>query len=124
MSWSRSENGTAWTTTVGGPLNYAATYYFQEASSAGIQSVFETERQVSGLKTVYTCYNGAVYPCNSTAISLPITRRTIWTQLGTETSESKRGNSSANHLHTGRLRKDRSPIILMIVLLASSVNSL
>lgn len=46
------------------------------------QGIYETQRQVyqgasatgTLLETVYTCYNGVAYPCNSAAITLPITQ--------------------------------------------------
>ena len=43
------------------------------------QGIYETQRdtyigtQGTPWKTVYTCYNGAAYPCASTGVSLPIT---------------------------------------------------
>ena len=46
------------------------------------QGIYETQRQIyqgltSGtlLETVNTCYNGSSFPCTTTAVSLPITRR-------------------------------------------------
>lgn len=66
--------GAASTTTISDPQGNQTVIQFQ--------GTYETERQVysgsssSGtlLDTVYTCYNGASYPCNSTAITLPITQ--------------------------------------------------
>src|SRR5437588_3038765 len=75
-SYTRSGSGSAWTTTMADPQGNQTVMQFQ--------GIYETERQVyqgssgSGtlLDTVYTCYNGAAYPCNSTVISLPITQLT------------------------------------------------
>jgi RHS repeat-associated protein len=54
------------------------------------QGIYETQRQVhqgstSGtlLRTVNTCYNGAASPCTATAITLPISSRTVLDQIGT-----------------------------------------
>jgi RHS repeat-associated protein len=51
------------------------------------QGLYETERQVyqgsaTLLRTTYTCYNGNVTTstCNSTAIALPITQQSVFTQ--------------------------------------------
>jgi RHS repeat-associated protein len=73
-TYAHSENGTAWTTTLTDPQGNVTTYNFQ--------GIYETERQVAGLETIYTCYNGASFPCNSTSISLPITQRTVTTSIG------------------------------------------
>ncbi len=52
------------------------------------QDIYETQRQVyqgstSGtlLSTVVTCYNGNLTNCTATAVALPITRRTVTSQL-------------------------------------------
>jgi len=74
--YAHSESGTAWATTVTDPQSNQTTLDFQ--------GLYVTERQVHQggtlLKTTYTCYNGASAPCNSTAISLPITERTRYVQ--------------------------------------------
>jgi RHS repeat-associated protein len=79
-SYAHSESGTAWTTTITAP-----TYNSQNNQTViNFQGIYQTEQQVyqgsssSGtlLKTTYTCYNGSASPCNSTAITLPITQRT------------------------------------------------
>jgi len=81
-SYAHSESGTAWTTTITDPQSNQSVLNFQ--------GIYETERQVyqgstSGtlLKTVYTCYNGntTISTCNSTAISLPITQRSVFQLL-------------------------------------------
>ncbi|MGA3324108.1 MAG: hypothetical protein ABSF45_06515 [Terriglobia bacterium] len=52
------------------------------------QSGYETERDIYNtqggtlLESIYTCYNGASFPCNSTAASLPITQSTVTTSIG------------------------------------------
>ncbi len=52
------------------------------------QGVYETERDVyqnaggTLLETVNTCYNSSATSCNSTAVTLPITQRTVTTTLG------------------------------------------
>jgi RHS repeat-associated protein len=44
-------------------------------TSISFQGIYETQRQVAGLLTTNTCYNGAAPPCTGTAITLPITQR-------------------------------------------------
>jgi len=88
-TYARSGSGSAWTTTITDPSSAAnqSVINFQEESTQ--QNFYETERQVytglstSGtlLKTLITCYNGSTPNCNSTAITLPITHRTITDQL-------------------------------------------
>ncbi len=75
--YAHSESGTAWTTTITDPLTDKTTINFQ--------GIYETERQVNQgastlLKTIYTCYNGnaTTSTCNSTAVALPITERTVF----------------------------------------------
>ncbi|MGH9733520.1 MAG: RHS repeat-associated core domain-containing protein [Candidatus Acidiferrales bacterium] len=77
--YAHSESGTASTTTVTDPQNNQTVLNFQ--------GIYETERQIyqgaatgTPLKTVYTCYNSATAPCNSTAITLPITQRAVTLQ--------------------------------------------
>jgi RHS repeat-associated protein len=73
--------GAASTTTITDPLNNQTVIQFQ--------GIYETQRQTyqgsSGtgalLQTINTCYNASASPCTSTAITLPITRRTVITQL-------------------------------------------
>src|SRR5208337_880002 len=78
-----SETGTAWTTTLTDPQSNVTTFNFQ--------GIYETERQVAGLETVFTCYNNTVNPCtslsNSTPITLPITCRNVTTSIGGLESE-------------------------------------
>ncbi|HVP50449.1 MAG TPA: hypothetical protein VMT56_04420 [Candidatus Bathyarchaeia archaeon] len=74
-------SGAASTTTITDPQGNQTVMQFQ--------GIYETERQVyqgssgSGtlLQTVNTCYNGSTSPCTSTAVSLPISRRTVTTQF-------------------------------------------
>ena len=89
-TYAHTESGTAWTTTLTDPSSNQTTFNFQSVAPTGSTTMqtYETERQLpGGAETIYTCYNGATYNCNSTTISLPITRRTVWTTLGTLTSE-------------------------------------
>jgi RHS repeat-associated protein len=76
-TYAHSETGTAWTTTITDPQSNKTVVNFQ--------GIHETERQVyegasTLLKTVATCYNGNTSSCNSTAITLPITQRTVFRQ--------------------------------------------
>lgn len=78
-TYAHTESGTAWTTTITDPQSNKTTINFQ--------GIYETERQVNQgastlLKITYTCYNGNVTPstCNSTAVSLPITQRSVFRQ--------------------------------------------
>ncbi len=74
--------GAASTTTITDPLNNDIVIQFQ--------GIYETLRQAyqgshtSGtlLEAANTCYNGAASPCTGTAISLPITQRTVLPQYG------------------------------------------
>ena len=82
-------SGTNWQTLISDPVTPTADQTlinFQKNTSGNF---YETERDAyqgstSGtlLATTYTCYNGSASPCNSTAITLPITRRTEIIQLG------------------------------------------
>jgi RHS repeat-associated protein len=73
-------SGAAWTTTLQDPALNNTTMNFQ--------GIYETSRTFPGsLGSSTTCYNGATAPCDSTAITLPITRRTVLTTLGSKTSE-------------------------------------
>jgi RHS repeat-associated protein len=90
--YARSGSGTAWTTTITDPTtptNNQTVLNFQSvipvAGSAA--SFYETERKIyqgstSGtlLKTIFTCYNGATSPCNSTAVAQPISQLTAYVQ--------------------------------------------
>jgi RHS repeat-associated protein len=65
------------TTTVLDPQN--------DETVLNFQGIYETERQIhqgtsSLLKTITTCYNGATTPCNSTAITLPISQTLVTVQ--------------------------------------------
>ncbi len=91
-SWTYTRAGTtpATTTTVTDPQNNQTAIQFQ--------GIYETQRSVyqgsmaSGtlLQTVNTCYNVAASPCTGTAITLPITQKSVLNQLGTSTGpESK-----------------------------------
>jgi hypothetical protein len=76
-TYAHSETGTAWTTTITDPQSNKTVLNFQ--------GNYPTERQVyqgasTLLKTVTTCYNGNTSSCNSTAITLPITQRTVFRQ--------------------------------------------
>lgn len=80
-----SENGSAWTTGITAPADPQGNQAYTVIQS---QVGFETERDIytkqggTLLETIYTCYNGASFPCNSTAVSLPITQRAITTSIG------------------------------------------
>jgi len=72
-------SGAATTTTMTDPLGNETVISFQ--------GIYETQRQVytgasTLLETVNTCYNGSASPCTGTAITLPINKRTVITQLG------------------------------------------
>jgi RHS repeat-associated protein len=76
-TYAHTESGTAWTTTITDPQSNNTTINFQ--------GIYETERQVyqgatTLMKTTNTCYNGntTISTCNSTAVALPITERTVF----------------------------------------------
>jgi RHS repeat-associated protein len=81
--YAHSENGTAWTTTITAP-----TYNSQNNQTVmNFQGIYPTETQIyqgsstggTLLRTTYTCYNGSAPPCNSTAVTLPITTTATYT---------------------------------------------
>ena len=85
-SYSRTQgSGSAWTTTITDPSSQANQTIIQFQADTTYSGYYETERQVyqgssTVLETVYTCYNGSTAPCNSTAVSLPITQRAVTVQ--------------------------------------------
>jgi RHS repeat-associated protein len=84
-SWTYAQvkgNGAASTTTITVPL----LPYDSAANQTVIQfqGIYETERQVyqgpssgTALSTIDTCYNAATIPCTATAITLPVSQRSI-----------------------------------------------
>ena len=82
--WNYSRNagtGAAYTTTITDPLGNNTVVQFQGLYETQRQSYQGAVSSANLLRTLYTCYNGANYPCNSTAITLPITQRVITTVL-------------------------------------------
>src|SRR6266850_415400 len=83
--------GAAYTTTVNDPQGNQTVIKFQ--------GIYETQREVyqgsspgTLLATTNTCYNGSAFPCNDTAVALPITQRAVITTLpvpGSSTLQSK-----------------------------------
>ena len=77
-TYAHSESGTAWTTLMTDPQS--------NQTNMNFQGIYKTQSQVyqgsasSGtlLKTVYTCYNAVAPPCNSSAITLPITEKAVY----------------------------------------------
>jgi RHS repeat-associated protein len=65
------------------------------------RGIFETQRQIyqgtilpaNLLRTINTCYNGSASPCTGTAITLPITQRTVTEVLAGS------GNLQCNHVY-------------------------
>ena len=80
-----SENGSAWTTDITAPADPQGNQAYSVIQS---QTGFETERDIytkqggTLLETIYTCYNGASFPCNNTTVSVPITQQAITTSIG------------------------------------------
>ncbi|MGB6510057.1 MAG: hypothetical protein WBF07_18230, partial [Xanthobacteraceae bacterium] len=77
-TYAHTESGTAWSTKVTDPQGNQSVMNFQ--------GIYPTETQVyqgttSGtlLQTTYTCYNGSSAPCNSTAVTQPITQVSAYT---------------------------------------------
>jgi YD repeat-containing protein len=81
-TYAHTESGSAWTTTLTDPQTNVTTFNFVTVATPNFPAPYETERQIASLETIYTCYNGASFPCNSTAITLPITQRTVTTSIG------------------------------------------
>jgi YD repeat-containing protein len=81
-TYARSGSSPAWTTTVTDPQSNVTVLNFQ--------GIYKTERQVyqgaaqpsNLLETAITCYNGNASNCNTTAVTLPITERSVTTQWG------------------------------------------
>jgi hypothetical protein len=97
-TYARSGSGSAWTTTITDPSSAANQTVIDFQQESTNNNFYETERQVysgsssSGtlLKTVFTCYNASTSPCNSTAITLPISQRAAILQWpGTNALQSK-----------------------------------
>jgi RHS repeat-associated protein len=67
----------------------------QASTTMYFQGVYETERDIyknlgaTLVETVNTCYNSSSTSCNSTAVTLPITQRTVTTTLGTLKSQTQ-----------------------------------
>ncbi len=93
-NYAHTENGAEWSTVVTDPIGDQTDLTFQSVRltsqyGSSVWQSYETERDVkqliSGnqtlLQTAYSCYNGASEPCNSTAITLPITRKTTYPVL-------------------------------------------
>jgi RHS repeat-associated protein len=80
-TYTRSWSGSKTSTTVQDPAGNQTVIQFQ--------GIFETQRDIYNgsaqtgtlLATIYTCYNGAAYPCTNTGVSLPITRLTTTTNI-------------------------------------------
>jgi RHS repeat-associated protein len=80
-AYTRSGTGSKTSTTVQDPAGNQTVIQFQ--------GIFETQRDIYNgstqtgtlLATIYTCYNGAAYPCTNTGASLPITRVTTTTNI-------------------------------------------
>src|SRR5437667_888626 len=91
-TYSRSQvSGSHWKTTITDPTTPTA-----NQTAIDFQGTYETERKVyqgstSGtlLQTVDTCYNGAVSPCTSTAITLPITQTSAIIKLDSSGLQSR-----------------------------------
>jgi hypothetical protein len=79
-TYAHTESGSAWTTTIDDSSGQP------NRTILNFQGIYETQRRVyqgtgTLLQTTVTCYNGSTTNCNTTAITLPITRRTMWQQL-------------------------------------------
>jgi len=87
-------SGSEWKTVLSDPNSNLTTMIFQFATPSGAIAplAYETERDLpGGAETVLTCYNGTPSPCtnasDTTSLSFPVTRRTVKSTIGTETSE-------------------------------------
>ena len=87
-------SGSEWKTLLSDPNSNVTTVYFQFVKPFGATAAlgYETERDLPGnAKTIVTCYNGHPSPCtnasDTTVVSLPITRKTVSTTIGSGTSE-------------------------------------
>src|SRR3989441_4327896 len=82
--YEHTESGTAWTTTVTDPVTPQG-----NQTKLQFQTIYETQRDVyqgavggTLLMSTSTCYNGNLTNCNTTAVNLPITQRTVTTSVG------------------------------------------
>jgi YD repeat-containing protein len=85
--------GAASTTTITDPQT--------DVTKVQFQGIYETERQVENgpsslVQTITTCYNGNNSNCPATAITLPILRRTVFTQWAAGSKESERDMTYSN----------------------------
>lgn len=84
-TYTHNESGSSWTTGITAPTDPQGN---QAYTAVQFQGLLETERDIytkqggTLLETIYTCYNGASFPCNSTAVSPPITQLTVTTSKG------------------------------------------
>ena len=82
--YEHTESGTVWTTTVTDPVTPQG-----NQTKLQFQTIYETQRDVylgavggTLLMSTSTCYNGNLTNCNTTAVNLPITQRTVTTSVG------------------------------------------
>ena len=90
-TYAHTESGSSWGTSVFDPMSELTDYDFQ--------GVLPTERAVYStggtlLESVYTCYNGASFPCNGTGITLPITEVSATMELGSEEAQTNTYHNS------------------------------
>jgi RHS repeat-associated protein len=93
FQYARAGTAPSSTTTVTDPLGQSSSVFnFQEVTdtASSLNFYYETQRQLydgsssngtSLRQSAQTCYNGAASPCTSTAITLPISRRTVYTSV-------------------------------------------
>ncbi len=78
--------GAASTTTVVDPKGNNTVIQFQGGIEVQRQTYQGAVAAANLLQTINACYNGAASPCTGTAIALPVTSKTVTTQMGTATS--------------------------------------
>lgn len=90
--YARSQiSGNHWQTTITDPANNQTVIDFQKDSNTNSPTYifYETNRQVyqgsvspsNLMQTTYACFNGASSPCTTTAVSSPITQKSVTTIL-------------------------------------------
>src|SRR5262249_6404486 len=110
VSYSRSDSGTAWTTTfldASSPTRNQTTVNFQTSSS----NFYETHRTIyQGASTVLmqtdTCYNATTPPCIATSVTLPFTNIRKYVTLNNNQQSLINTNFNSFGLPTGILEYD------------------
>lgn len=78
-TYTRSVSSDQSTVTVKEPTGNQFVVY-SKAGQETERDIYEAGSTTTVQKSIYTCYNGATYPCNSTTITQPVTTATVTTK--------------------------------------------